>query len=63
MCRASVACFGSVYLHVTAVIATCMVCVCDYDDQMIAMEELVPTLAKPVLEQVMLKEGGLYPTC
>ena len=27
-----------------------------------AMEGLVPTLAKPVPEQVTLKEGGTYPT-
>ena len=61
MCRAPVACFGSVYVHVAAIIAACIVCVCDHDDQMMAMEELVPTLAKPVPEQVMLKEGGVYP--
>ena len=27
-----------------------------------SQEELVPTLAKPVPEQVMLKEGGVHPT-
>ena len=27
-----------------------------------ATEGLVPTLAKPVPEQVTLKEGGVYPT-
>ena len=27
-----------------------------------AMEELVPTLTKPVLEQVILKEAVVYPT-
>ena len=27
MCRAPVACFGSVYVHVAAVIATCIVCI------------------------------------
>ena len=40
----------------------CIVCVCDRSDQTIATEELVPTLAKPVPEQVILKEGGVYPT-
>ena len=29
---------------------------------MMAMEELVPILAKAVPEQVALKKGGLYPT-
>ena len=51
------------YVHVAAVIAACIVCICDHDDQTMAMEEIVPTLAKPVPEQVMLKEGGVYPTC
>ena len=27
MCRAPVACFGSVYVHVAAVIAACIVCI------------------------------------
>ena len=36
----------------------CLYCIiCDHDDQMTATAELVPTLAKLVLEQVMLKEG------
>ena len=55
------------YVHVAAVIAACIclyciVCVCDHDDQTMATEGLVPTLAKPVPEQVTLKEGGVYPT-
>ena len=62
MCRAPVACFGSVYVHVAAVIAAYIVCVCDRDYQTMATEELVPTLAKPVPEQVTLKKGGVYPT-
>ena len=49
-------------MHVAAVIAACIVCVCDHDDQTMATEGLVPTLAKPVPEQVTLKEGGVYPT-
>ena len=48
MCRAPVACFGSVYVHVAAVIAACIVCivlfilyciVCDCDNQMMSTEE------------------------
>ena len=27
MCRAPVACFGSVYVHIAAVIAACIVCI------------------------------------
>ena len=49
-------------MHVAAVIAACIVYVCDRDDQTIATEELVPTLVKPVPEQVTLREGGVYPT-
>ena len=41
----------------------CIVYICDCVHQTIATEEFVPTLAKPVPEQVMLKEGGLYPIC
>ena len=47
-------------MHVAAVIAACicLYCiVCDRDDQTTATEELVLTLAKPVPEQVTLKEG------
>ena len=62
MCRAPAACFGCVQVHVAVVVAVCIVCVCDCDDQMMATEELVPTLVKPVPEQVALKEGGVYPT-
>ena len=51
------------YVHVTAVIAAGIVCVCDCDDQTMATEGLVPALAKPVPEQVTIKEGGVYPTC
>ena len=50
MCRALVACFSSVHVHVAAVIAAYIICVCDYDDQATATEELAPTLAKPVPE-------------
>ena len=48
VCRAPVACFGSVYVHIAAVLAACIVCVCDRDNQITAMEDLVPILAKPV---------------
>ena len=50
MCRAPVARFGSVYVHVAVVIATCTVCGYDRNDQTMATEGLVPTLAKPVPE-------------
>ena len=48
MCKAPVACFGSVYVYIADVIAACIVCVCNHDDQPTATEELVPTLAKLV---------------
>ena len=51
------------YVHVAAVIAACIVCVCDHDNQTMATEGLVATLAKPVPEQMTLKEGGVYPIC
>ena len=53
------------YVHVAAVIAACIVCSILFVFVIVtmAMEELVPKLAKPVPEQVRLKEGGVCPTC
>ena len=43
--------FCSVYVHVAAVLAACIVCVYDCDNQTMAAEELVPTFSKPVPEK------------
>ena len=44
-------------MHVTSVITAYIVFVCDGDNQTMATEELVSTLAKPVPEYATLKEG------
>ena len=57
MCRAPLACVGNVYVHVAAVIAACIVCIVLFVIVTIRQRQPEEHQAKPVPEQVMLKEG------